>query len=273
MTVSTTRDSERQGTESARRVADVLLALTGGPASLGVVEIARGIDVSPTVTHRILQSLASRDLVTQDPHTQRYRLGSAAIAIGARAIADVDLAEAARPVLEHMVRETNETATVSALTGTRRVYLAQVLPDLEVKWTVDVGRAYSLRLASSGRAILAFLPQTTVDAVLAEPVPAEHGPEAALDTATMLERLAAVRRDGVAVSRGERLPGAAGVAAPVIGVHGSVVGAVNVIGPAHRFTDEAVARYRPLLVAAAARVTENLRAHAGMPSAESREER
>ena len=56
-------ESLRSGTETAARVADVLLLFTRGPAALGVSEIARQLGLSKAVVHRILQSLASRSLV------------------------------------------------------------------------------------------------------------------------------------------------------------------------------------------------------------------
>ena len=51
------------GTESANRVADVLMAFARSDRPLGVTQLAREVDLSKAVVHRILQSLASRSLV------------------------------------------------------------------------------------------------------------------------------------------------------------------------------------------------------------------
>ena len=52
--------TERKGTETATRVADVLMLVTDGPDSLGVTAIARALGLSKTVVHRTLSSLVER---------------------------------------------------------------------------------------------------------------------------------------------------------------------------------------------------------------------
>ncbi len=56
---------------------------------------------------------------------------------------------------------------------------------------------------------------------------------------------------GTAFSRGERQPGAASVAAPVLGYDGYALGSISVCGPIDRFTDEVIASLRPLVREAA----------------------
>jgi len=68
--------SEQAGTEAAARVADVLLAFLRGPRSLGVSALARDLDLSKAVVHRILQTLVQRGLLTADPGTREYHLAS-----------------------------------------------------------------------------------------------------------------------------------------------------------------------------------------------------
>ena len=108
------------GTESAGRVADVLLLLASGPPCLGVTEIARELDLSKAVVHRILRSLASRQLVRADGGA--YGLGVAAAAMGARALRDLDLRTVALPVLRRLQAQTNETTTVWRLTDDPMAY-------------------------------------------------------------------------------------------------------------------------------------------------------
>src|SRR2546428_337721 len=69
--------------------------------------------------------------------------------------------------------------------------------------------------------------------------------------------LAEAGEDGSAVSRTERQEGAAAVASPVFDNHG-VAGALCVCGPAYRFDEAAVARYQPLVRAAAAQLSREL---------------
>src|SRR5690606_7589767 len=79
------------GTESAERVADVLLAFSHGNGSMGVSKLARELALSKAVVHRILQSLVSRDLISFNPANREYSLGPSATVLGARALRQLDL--------------------------------------------------------------------------------------------------------------------------------------------------------------------------------------
>jgi IclR family transcriptional regulator, acetate operon repressor len=256
--------TERAGTEGAGRVADVLLAFMEGPRSLGVSAVARELDLSKAVVHRILASLVQRGLLSPDPGTRGYHLGPAAAALGARALRESDLRTVAMPVLRDLQRSTGETTTVSAFIPGGRVYLDQVESAREIKMTVELGRRFPLHAGSSSTCILAFLPTDQQEAVLA-------GPLDRLTTRTvseedvLRERIATIRRRGYAMSDGERQEGAGSVAAPVFGVDGGVEGAISVCGPAARVDTAARERFVPLLTQAADAVSRGLGWRGGLP--------
>ncbi len=245
------------GTEAADRVADVLTLFAHGSASVGVSEIARELELSKAVVHRILQSLASRSFVTVNPDTREYRLGPAAVALGARALRDVDLRRVARPVLRRLRDDTDETTTLSELVDDTRVYLDQIESRQEVKMTVELGRPHPLHAGASSRVILAFLPAERVKRIIDAGLPALTSDTIASAHALRRE-LAEVRRTGYAASHNERQLGAASVAAPVFNVEGEVVGSLSVCGPVSRFDDAATARYAPVVIAAAEEVSRAL---------------
>lgn len=245
------------GTEAAVRVADVLLAFTEGPASLGVSEMARQLGLSKAVVHRILQSLAAKAFVVADPVTREYQLGPAAVALGARVLRDRDLRRAARPVLRRLRDDTGETTTLSEFVHLNRVYLDQFESRQEIKMTVELGRPHPLHAGASSRAILAFLPAEVIAQVINSGLPSLT--KATIRSATALRReLAQVRERGYATSRGERQEGAGSVAAPVFGLDGEVVGSISVCGPVTRFDAAAMDRYAPQVLAAARDVSRAL---------------
>lgn len=247
---ATALPSNVSGTEAAVRVADVLRMFTDGPAAVGVSEIARQLGLSKAVVHRILQSLASRSFVQIDAKKREYRLGPAAVALGARALRDLDLRRAARPVLRRLRDETGETTTLSELVQSSRVYLDQFESAQEIKMTVELGRPHPLHAGASSRAILAYLPDERVNQVLRSGLPALT-PKTPRTAAELRRQLSAIRHRGYATSLGERQAGAGSVAAPVFGIDGDVVGAISVCGPVSRFDPRTRERYAPLVRAAA----------------------
>lgn len=248
------------GTESAERVADVLLSFARSDAPLGVSAIARELELSKAVVHRILQSLVSRNLVQYSSESRDYRLGSAAAALGAQALRQLDVRSVARVPLMELRDATEETITLSLLSADKRTYIDQYESPKEVKMTVELGRMHPLHAGASSRAILAHLPQEFIDRVVNGEL-SQTTPHTITDRAALLESLELVREVGYALSGGERQADAGSVAAPVFGPHHDVIGSISVCGPTARFGDEAVARFAPLVVDTAARISESLQDH------------
>ncbi|WP_216893900.1 IclR family transcriptional regulator [Nocardia alni] len=245
------------GTEAAARVADVLLLFTDGPSRLGVSGIARDLGLSKAVVHRILQSLATRGMVVLDPESRQYRLGPAATALGARAFRESDLRASALDLLRALRDETGETATLTALVPDGRIYLDQVEGTHEIKMTVELGRRFPLHAGSSGKCMLAFLPEETRRRTLAGPLTALTS-NTVTDPDDLEAELTLVRELGFARSGGERQADAGSVAAPVFGMTGEVIGSISVCGPRYRVTEEFVEKIAPQLVDTAEHISRRM---------------
>lgn len=244
-------------TESAGRVADVLALFGTTSRPLGVSECARSLGLAKSVTHRIFQSLVQRKFLEPDEETRSYRLGPAAVALGAWALGRSDLRAAAAPVLRSLRDATGETTTVSLLVDSRRIYLDQFISREEVKMSVELGPRHPLHAGSSGKSILAFLPTSELEAVLAEPLTMVTG-STITDVAALRAELDRVRRRGYADSHGERLRDAGSVAAPVFNLYGEVIGSISVCGPAARMPPLVTDEFAPQVVAAAATISRTL---------------
>lgn len=242
------------GTEAVSRAADVLLMYIEGPDLIGISTIARELGLSKAVVHRILQSLAAKGIVVPDGTTRAYRLGPAAAALGARSLKSLDLLRDARDALVDLRDRTGETTTLSALVGRSRVYLDQVASYKEVKMVIELGDRHPLHVGGTGKAILAFAPESLIEEVLARPLEAMTA-ASVTDREALLRELAVIRTEGVATSLGERRADAASIAAPIFDFAGGVIGAISVCGPIGRFTPEVVEQTKPLVRAASAEVS------------------
>lgn len=253
-----------QGTTSADRAADILLLFVDGDETLGVSKIARDLDLSKAVVHRVLTSFVDRGLLVSGSADRGYSLGPAAAALGARALRTSPLREVARPVLEEIARLTDETATLSALVGGGRVYLDQIESPRDIKMVVELGRRFPLHSGSSGRCILAFLPQEQIEDALTHELSALTS-QTITDPAVLGDVLEQIRREGYSQSRGERQEDAASMAAPIFDLDGRVVGSLSVCGPAHRITETFRQTHTDLIVAASDRVSRALGWRGGLP--------
>jgi DNA-binding IclR family transcriptional regulator len=88
------------------------------------------------------------------------------------------------------------------------------------------------------------------------------------DTITERRRLAGelekIKRVGIAFSSGERVPGAAGLAAPIFSIDGSVRACLSIYGPKSRLNGTTMVAHREPLVAAARRIGSRLAGRDGV---------
>ena len=233
-----TSEEPRRLITTIERAADVLVLFTRtDQADLGVTEIATELGLSKAVVHRVLTTLAAKDLVSVHEESRRYRLGPVALSLGIAYLDRIDLRDLLLPRLRELSERTNETATMSLRYGWQRMYVDQVTPNREVKMTVVLGRAFPLHAGSSSKAFLAFLTEEEQERYLDQHQLEALTDRTIVDVDQLREELRAIRTRGYAVSSGERQAGAGSIAAPVLDHRGAPVAAVSVCGPLERFQE------------------------------------
>lgn len=243
------------GTESADRVADVLLLLMDSSVPLRVTDIAGELEIGKSVAHRVLRSLAARNLVEQAADSS-YRLGPAAVAIGVKALSHSALESVAAPFLRELRDITQETILLSRPVAGGRVHVAQFESPRDVRMTVELGVFRPWHAGASGKVLLAYSePEFRERAIALESELYDLDQEAIDHLRRALDE---VREQGYAISNGERNPDAGAVAAPVVGVQGVVIGAISVCGPLSRFDMAYAERVAPLLLDTAQHVSKRL---------------
>jgi len=242
------RENTGQVIATVERAMDVLMHFveTSAP-TLGVTELAEALGMSKAAVHRILSSLRGRHLIALDPVSRRYSLGIGAMRLGLAYLDKLDIRRIIAPELMTLSQRTDETATLSLRAGWTRIYADQVTPAREVIMSVSLGVPYPLHAGGSSKAFLAFLTEEEIEAYLSE-VRLEFLTDRTIgDVPRLREELAEIRERGWAQSFGERMSGAASVAAPVFDHHGRPVVVVSVCGPMERFRVEVDACVEALL--------------------------
>jgi IclR family KDG regulon transcriptional repressor len=224
---------------------------------LGVSEIARQLGMPTSTVGRLLVTLRSAGVLSQDPTTQRYRIGSKVLSWGAVYMNGLDVREKARPMLEELHRLTQETVNLYVLDGLERVCADRIESPQRVRVIVHIGERMPLYAGSAGKAILAYAPSTLVERILEKPLE-RMTDNTITDPDKLLEELRSIRNHGYAISDSERFIDVLGLAAPVFDATGNVVASLNVAGPLVRFGDAEVAKYAPKVMQLAQEVSQSL---------------
>jgi IclR family acetate operon transcriptional repressor len=216
------------------RCLDILEALAASK-DLGVVELAKLVDLQPGTVHRFLATLVHRDYVAQDKSTGRYYLRYKLLELADTLRQHVAHFEslAAEPLKE--VRDVSgETATLAVLSDDAAVYIAQEESSKSVRLLTPLGRPVPLHSTAVGKAMLAFQPAQAIERQMAREPFERFTPSTIVDSRALSNDLERVRRNGFAVDNGENEDGVVAVAAPIFDHRGLAVAALNVSGPASR---------------------------------------
>lgn len=245
------------GTQAVMRAVALLKAFTDARPELGLTDLARAAGLNKTTAFRMLTALESAGLISKNHETDAYRLGPEAIALGGRAIRANHLYLASRPELEALAQKTGETATLEVLVGNETLILDEVLSHYFIGATPSIGTRWPAHTTSTGKILLAQLPDGELGAVAGGRLPKPTVNSIATQPALKRE-LARVREQGYSVANEELEVGFVAIGAPVRNHEGRVAAAISLGGPSVRLTPERIEELAPRVVQAADRISKRM---------------
>lgn len=249
--------ASRPGTVS--RTLALVQLLAGTDDSVAVHEVAEKLGLPPSSTHRLLQQFLAEGFAVADPLTRRYRRGPAFRRVVALVQKRSSLAQVVQPYLEELTQVCDE-ATLFAVydrTTVSVVFVAKTESSHQLSYRIDLNTPVSAYWGSSSQVILAYLPEAEQRRVVAAAGPSPVGAREPLQEDELAARLARIRAKGYAVTKGQKLPGAVGTAAPVFDSNG-IVGSLTVTIPEVRFSRSIGPQIERLVVGTAKRISADL---------------
>lgn len=211
------------GTAAVDRALCLLNAFRAGDRVLPLSELAQRTGLYKSTALRLLASLSHAGFVQAE--AGGYALGPALQRLGALCSADDALAQRVLPALQALVAATRESAAFHVRRGEQRLCLFRVDSPQLLRDHIRAGDLLPLDRGAGGRVLMAFggAPGRVHDAI---------------------------RRDGVVVLSGDRVPDLTGISAPVFGADGVLLGALTLTLP--------TTRHQPGFVATVQRAAQQL---------------
>lgn len=140
------------------------------------------------------------------------------------------------PTLQALSRRTGETGFLAVLTPDRLwcEYVAVVETENWLRFSVKVGSRKPSYATGTGRAMIAFLPQAELDALLDRVEFKKITNHTVSSRRAFLAALKDVRRRGVSTVGSGTVAGVTSVAAPIFDSSGAAVAALSIGGPTER---------------------------------------
>ncbi len=219
---------------------------------MGVTELSKRLKLHKNNVFRLLATLESRGYIEQNRTTENYRLGLKSLELGQTFIKQMGLLRQAKPVLDQLVKECNETSYVAIFKEGYIVYLDVVETDLTVRVVSRVGSRLPAYCTAAGKIHMAFMAEEEIDQLLPSRELKPYTPHTYTDREVLKADLKKIAEAGYAIDNEELDPGVRCVAGPIRDYTRRIIGAVSISGPSMRFSDERVEKELVPLVMQAA---------------------
>ncbi|MHA5053549.1 IclR family transcriptional regulator [Streptomyces sp. SD15] len=242
-----------QSVDRAVSVLEILARL----GEAGVTEIADELDVHKSTAFRLLGVLENRGLVAQAKDRGKYYLGAAVLRLAGAAAVRLDISQEGVPVCRELAGELGETVNIAVLDDDAAVNIMQARGTASVTAQNWLGRRTPLHATSSGKVLLAHMPPTLREGLLARSLP-RFTERTITGTATLRAELGAVVEQGYGMTIEELELGLAAVAAPIRAHDGKVIAAISVSGPVYRLNSDRLPELAKRTVAAGAELSRRM---------------
>ncbi len=218
------------------RVGTLLRAVGAAePNGASTTELATAADLPRPTAHRLLAALVSEGLIDRDTKTGQWSLGPELYLLGASAASRYDIADQARDIIDRLVRETGESAFLSARRGDETVCILGAEGSFPLRSHVlHVGIRFPLGVASAGLAILSHLPTRDIDDYFTRVQLHSSWGDEHSETA-IRQRIESTRITGYAVNPALLVEGSWGIGAAVFDTQGRPAWALSLTGVETRF--------------------------------------
>ena len=183
----------------------------------GVREVSKQIGLPVTTVHRTLGALAEIGYLRRDD-SGHYSIGIDFLRLAMQVRNSDPLLKVSRPHLEQLARQSGESVLLARFDEATNslVFIELITSTMKRDYEVPLYKPLTIYKGASGISVLSHLPYEA-------------------DSAVDADFLRLIRARGVAVSRGQRIPGAVGIASPLIAPNGRAMGSVTLTLPETRF--------------------------------------
>ena len=220
-------------------------------------ELRERAGLPKATTRRLMKTLEASNWVAYDAESGKYHLGSAVLKALYLATSNNELVRIIHPYLVSLTEETTETSILSVWTDQGPLILDTVPTMRSFKSLTFNGMLLEGTASADAQVLIAFGPEENWGRILAKPL-APRTPATVVDPQALREKWKAIRRDGAAFDWSEWNADAPAVGVPLFARRGRLVGALTIVVPIERATQEAMRKHADVLKSSAAEISGKL---------------
>lgn len=248
---------ETAGAQSLGRAFTVLEILAKNAGAMALQDVAEASGLNKSTVHRLLSALTELGYVKGSDG--KYALTLKMFEIGSIPVSNMDITAAARPYLERLRDESQETVHLVVLDDCDIVYIQKLEPSSNTyRMASRIGMRRAAYCTAAGKSILSTMTDKQVRDIFEASDVRAITDKTITDIDALCLELSAARQTGAAFDNEENEPGMRCIASPVRDYTGAARYAISVSAPIVRMDDKKVRALIPLVCSAADGISKEL---------------
>lgn len=228
----------------------ILELFSAAEPRLSLAEISRRLKMPKSTAHNLLATLHAEGFIER-VDGELYALGAKPLALTQHMRVSVELRDPAAPVLRQLADASRESVYLTVREGDAALYIYAVESPHRLLARTAVGERAMLHCTSVGKAMLAWLSEEEVAAIVARTGLPAYTATTITNAAALAAELAATRARGYSRDAGEHEEGTFCLGAPILDARGTPFAACSVSGPDPAILGERQPKLAAAVVAAA----------------------
>jgi IclR family KDG regulon transcriptional repressor len=230
----------RAAVPSVEKALSIMEYLGAQKRGYSTTELSRIFKIPASTMNNLLYTLVYCGYLRRD-EKGLFRLTMKLLGEAAKLIENTDLRDIARPELERLTVQAGLTSMLSIRDGNQLVCIDKVEGPSQIRIASSVGKHFCLHSTCTGKAILAYLPDPELDALVASAGLPRITPNTITSAAALKAALNRIRIQGYAADDEENTVGIRGIGAAIFDHDGRVVGAIAIGGVGFQLDDRITA--------------------------------
>ncbi|AWQ07664.1 transcriptional regulator, IclR family, C-terminal domain protein [Bordetella bronchiseptica E014] len=243
---------------SLLRILGIFEVLAHRAGGVTLAELSAALEAPKSSLLLLLRPLVAHKYLVHA--SGRYELGASIFKLSAEVLASAGITRILRPYIEQLAARCEESVFLALIDKEAKTvtYVDGIDSRQAIRYSVPIGTQRPLHVSAAGKVLFAFqdlawqkkyLKTVKLKPMTSKPLP---------DRAAFEVQLQEIREAGVAVSIGEAVAGASGIAAPVVKADGTASYAFMIAAPSDRFV-QSLPALRNLLLEVAGEASATLR--------------
>ncbi|MFE4351603.1 IclR family transcriptional regulator [Peribacillus butanolivorans] len=244
--------------QTINRAIEVLKSFSPEEKELTLADFHRKLGLSKSSLQRILNTLVSQGLIDKNEERKSYRLGIELYFLGHLVEKNSNLMSVAKSEMKSLSEFFGETVCLSIIHQNMRKCIGYVASNHELRSLTYIGQYSPLYAGASAKSLLSLLSDYEVNKLLDSMTLEPITKETITDKEKLKQEIQAIREQGYAMSKSERVVGSFSISAPIKERYNKDFLSISLVIPTARVDESKIELYIKLVKETAFNISKKL---------------